>query len=493
MVAALIFDFLAASPILVLLSTPALALLTYCFYNLFLHPLSSVPGPWYTHVLPLWLWYHEYVGNESSSVDQLHHVYGPVLRVAPNDIDIKDGAALAPIYSEKGGFLKAPCYANFDIEGHRTIFSALDPAHRAERSKAIVGMFATSTIRKEGGEEAIEQSVQKLVARMERAKASGEVLNNLDLARRLAVDAVTGYLFGQTYGGLDEDAPSAGVQKVTLSASAFVDTFVAVGRFFLLPNSLFHLMDLFIARFMPADSTVDDSMSRVHAYTDKLAESAQAEDNTYQGRLLKAGISKHEISCQCMDLMFAGTDSSGMNVSAICWHLVRRPESLKKLTEEVRSNTDARYETLPYLQAVVKEGLRISMANPTRLPRQVPPSGWSFGGHYFPPGTSVGCALYSLHFNEAVFPDAHAFRPERWLDGNATPEMQRDAIPFGLGARQCIARNLASVELHIATRRIAESGVLEGGQNVGRCANGIEIDEWFNSKVVGHAVELSWA
>ena len=70
-----------------------------------------------------------------------------------------------------------------------------------------------------------------------------------------------------------------------------------------------------------------------------------------------------------------------------------------------------------------------------------------------------------------------------------TVEMQRDAIPFGLGQRQCIARNLAQFELLLATRAIAREGLLEGAKAVGEK---IEIKEWFNSVIVGEKVEIVW-
>jgi cytochrome P450 len=80
------------------------------------------------------------------------------------------------------------------------------------------------------------------------------------------------------------------------------------------------------------------------------------------------------------------------------------------------------------------------------------------------------------------------FKPERWTE-DPTPEMQRDYFPFGLGARQCIARNLATVELFLATRAIARENVLAGAQAVGEK---IEMLEWFNSRIKGERIELVW-
>ena len=67
--------------------------------------------------------------------------------------------------------------------------------------------------------------------------------------------------------------------------------------------------------------------------------------------------------------------------------------------------------------------------------------------------------------------------------------MLRDHIPFGFGSRACIARNLATLELHLAVREIVRRGVLEGAKCV---KNEIEILDWFNSRVVGEKIELEW-
>lgn len=268
----------------------------------------------------LWVYYHSYIGDECTEIDNLFKRYGPVVRIAPNEVCISDGAALAPVYNEKGGFLKARCYENFDIDGHPSIFSALDPAHRAVRSKAVLAMFSTSSIR--AGNDVLEDCVTRLVRRMQEEAAesrkSKKPVNVLNLSRSLAVDAVSAYLFRRTYGGVDEKGHQ-------MSASEFVNAFVAVGRFFYLPNWWFVTLEMASAKFCPSKE-VDESMSKVDNFVGSVVESSSKDNDTYQGRLLKAGISPHETAAQCKDLIFAGTDSTGMNLSTICWHLARNPE-----------------------------------------------------------------------------------------------------------------------------------------------------------------------
>lgn len=89
--------------------------------------------------------------------------------------------------------------------------------------------------------------------------------------------------------------------------------------------------------------------------------------------------------------------------------------------------------------------------------------------HLLPAGTLVSLQIHTLHHDPAVFPDPYEFRPERWLDSppGQLEKMSRDHIPFGLGSRQCIARNLAMMESHRACAAILEGNVLDGARNDG--------------------------
>lgn len=131
--------------------------------------------------------------------------------------------------------------------------------------------------------------------------------------------------------------------------------------------------------------------------------------------------------------------------------------------------------------------MRLSWANPTRLPRSVPTGGWQFKGHYFPTGTSVGVAAFQLHQDERVFPNATRFDPERWLEPNDA--MLTNWMAFGKGMRTCIAQNLAQVELNMATLKVVEGDVLKGARPA---QERIEVKEWFNSRVHGEQILIQW-
>lgn len=309
-----------------LILVPFLSLLALAFHRLHLHPLSPFPGPLLARLTPLWLYTHTYLGTEARAIARLHATSSsPIIRIAPNQLDLSAGTALAPIYVHRGGMRKAPCYRNFDIAGWQSIFSAVDPAHRAPRARAVVGLFGTGAIRKGGGEGVVRGVAGRMVGRWEGEKRKGGRVrvDVLGLARRFALDAVSGYLFGRAYGGVDE----VGGEK-QLSASQFVDTFVAVGRFFYLPNWAFVAVEALAMRFNAEKHEVENSMETVAAFVKDIVEGAGKDglDDTYHSRLLKAGFTKEETMAQCMDLMFAGTDSTGMNLATACWWLAKKPE-----------------------------------------------------------------------------------------------------------------------------------------------------------------------
>ncbi|ESZ92477.1 cytochrome P450 4A10 [Sclerotinia borealis F-4128] len=451
---------LISYPLTALITASTLFILLRYIYRYIFHPLAHIPGPLLPKITSLWLHYHAYIGDEATTIHKLHQRYGPLVRVSPSEVDIADADAIAPIYISKGGFPKAPCYANFDVDGHKTLFSTTDGDFRAPRAKAVMPLFSTKSIR--DNETALYGCVENMVRRMKEEAGGAEPVDCLNLARSLALDAISTHLFLENYNGTSEKGER-------LSASAFVDAFVAVGRFFYLPNTVFIWLSWFMEQFL-LDSHTANSIKLVDKFVDNLVESTPKESQNYPGRLLNMGFSKSEVKSSCKDLMFAGTDSTGMNLATIFRHLVLCPDKYELLRTEIMDNVTSankqEIQALPYLSAVVKEGLRISMANPTRLPHVVPAGGWTFHSTFFPAHSIVGCSAHELHFNAQVFPHPHNFQPERWLEGNITPEAHKHWFAFGAGSRACIARNLATVELLMAVEKVVESDVLRGGEGL---------------------------
>lgn len=292
-------------------------LLCRCLFRLYLHPLSGVPGPRLAACTSLWLAWRTYVGDECTAIYKLHEIYGPVLRIAPNDVDIADGDAVEHIYIEKGGFQKTEAYSKFNIDGHSSIFSTQTLAARAGRAKAVVPLFSTASIR--NSQSILASVIDQFIARLQREGQSGKPINVLNMTRSMALDAVSAYLFQEQYGAVSEDTSH-------MSASPFVDAYVGVGAFFnLLPGWLGDKISGLIEEWTSDDETAH-SMKAMDQYTGNLVKTASPGSGSYVSRLLERAIPRDQVQVELKDLCFAGTDSTGMNMAMILWYLTKSPE-----------------------------------------------------------------------------------------------------------------------------------------------------------------------
>ena len=151
-------------------------------------------------------------------------------------------------------------------------------------------------------------------------------------------------------------------------------------------------------------------------------------------------------------------------MKATIYHILKSPSAKANLVKELRDASlsfPSSYQSLvglPYLDACLKEGLRIHPALGHIVERVVPASGLTLpDGTVLPPGTIVGTNPWVLHFKEEIFgPNTDQFVPERWLQGQyeneeayaARIKRMKDAdMSFGNGNRTCLGRPLALIEL----------------------------------------------
>jgi len=160
-----------------------------------------------------------------------------------------------------------------------------------------------------------------------------------------------------------------------------------------------------------------------------------------------AGLSVIEIRDQVVTFIVAGHETVA---SALTWAwalLAEHPEIQRDLQDESDAVLDGRpatfgdYGRLPLARAILDEALRLYPPAWLITRKSLGPD--VLGGHDIPASSLVILSPWLLHRHPAVWPDAEAFRPERFLSGAA----DRTAfIPFGAGLRQCIGRDFAYVE-----------------------------------------------
>jgi len=120
-------------------------------------------------------------------------------------------------------------------------------------------------------------------------------------------------------------------------------------------------------------------------------------------------------------------------------------------------------EKLPYLTAVIQEGLRITQPLAHRNARVLPYKGLFYRDAEIPAGTPISMTTYLVHENESIFPEPREFRPERWLHNE---RLRKYLLAFSRGSRSCLGINLAWAELYLIVAHIFRRFKFDVGQIV---------------------------
>jgi cytochrome P450 family 110 len=177
--------------------------------------------------------------------------------------------------------------------------------------------------------------------------------------------------------------------------------------------------------------------------------------------------SREVLLTEILVLLFQGHELTGDSLTWTLGELVAHPPVLARLRQEldevvgpdgVRSTHLPR---LPYLEAVVYEGLRLRPSNLlTSLRRVKQPT--SLGGYLLPEGTLVAICYPALSMRDDLFPDPHRFDPEHFL-GKTFPADVWSA--FGGGPRICPGKDLALVILKVALATLVRKAELKIAQS----------------------------
>lgn len=155
---------------------------------------------------------------------------------------------------------------------------------------------------------------------------------------------------------------------------------------------------------------------------------------------------------------------------AILLCLAKNPDKQAKLREEilkvmpnknsVLNENDTK--NLPYLRAVMKEAMRY-YPNGTGSLRN-PVQDVVLSGYKIPKGTNVVMNFNCLLRDDAFFPQAERFLPERWLRDDQNKKEKMDPfsyLPFGIGPRICVGKRLAEMEMEMIILKLLRNFEVE--------------------------------
>ncbi|KAK4494178.1 hypothetical protein PRZ48_014476 [Zasmidium cellare] len=436
------------------------------------HPLAKYPGPLRWRASRLFASYAHATGTLYKDIASIHDKYGPTVRIAPDELSFASPEAWPQIYNSRPQLEKSKYHfgSNESSKLPESMIVANDAEHMRLRRLAGPAFLNAGIAEVEGS---LQKYVNLLCSQL--AVASREGSQNMAEWFLWALNDVIGQL------ALDQEFQCLEKRRMhkwpefllqVLKTNAVVNQFRRFGISFelltpLMPQKVKDDVQFFM------DTAKGAIRQRLAA--DEEREVAADEDGAKRHldivglmlREMKGGdkLTEPEITSNSILIVAGGAETTSTCLSATMYHLCKTPHAMQKLKEEIRSTFTSSEDItlkavaeLPYLKAVIDESLRIFPVASFITPRIIPKEGHVIDGEHIPGGTYVSMGQWYMGRSERLFDKPKEFRPERWLDHEASkvPGRQVDEVlkPFSLGPRNCIGKLLATAEIRLVTAKL---------------------------------------
>ncbi|KAL4995725.1 cytochrome P450 [Aspergillus recurvatus] len=409
-------------------------------------------------------------GNCHEWYAQATEKHGSIARVAPRVL-ITSSPEVWMHVNNKPGYKRSDWYYNaVRIEYQKdNVFSQTDNAKHEQRRKQMAPGY--SGRENKDLEASVDKQLQNVLD-LVRAKyvSSDHQAVPMDLAKKIqyfTLDVISSVGLGQAFGMLEADHDVDDYLQSSEEGLAIANTALALGF-----SSLTQAP--FIGRFL-APSPKDNNgfgkmMATCFRLVDERAASATDKRSDMLASFIRHGLSGDELRTEALEQIIAGSDTTASAIRGTLLHLMTNARVYVKLQREIDDAvsrglapttgqgliTAAQAKQLPYLQAVIREALRVWPPVANIFPRDVPKDGDTVvvDGEtvFLPGGVCIGYSAYAMHHSEKIYgKDAKAFRPERWLEESNPAKMaimvRTNDLIFGHGKFQCLGKPVAQIEI----------------------------------------------
>ncbi|PPJ53654.1 hypothetical protein CBER1_00883 [Cercospora berteroae] len=452
-------------------------LLGRIIYALAFDKLRHIPGPKLNAVSRIPYVRHLIRGTTVENVVALHRKYGSVVRVSPNEISFTSADTAWPdIYGFRTGKLKGhlntqkdPVWYPAPVNGAPSILIDNDENHSKGR-RLLSHAFSDKALHEQ--ESLIQNYVDQLVDRLKETTSENSQ-KPVDLTKWYnwtTFDVIADLLFGEPFGCLQDMTTHKHIKLLFDSVKSF--RFLYILGYYPFVKYLRGLVvdpDLLAKRAEYMSWVSSQVTKRIERETDRPDFMTHIlAHNGEKGLEMK----KDTLDSNANLILTAGSETTATLLSGATYLLLKNPDKLRLLQEEVRGRweeysdiTLAEVNSAPYLIATLNESLRYFPPVPTGFERRIQKGGEIISGVYVPEGTAVQVSQFPAHHSEDNFKDAEKFVPERWVDDNrssAYAEDKKHAMqPFSFGPRNCLGKNLALAEMRLIVAKMIWSFDLE--------------------------------
>ncbi|KAM0256936.1 hypothetical protein ACHAQJ_004637 [Trichoderma viride] len=403
-------------------------------------------------------------GNLVRDLERLHRKYGTVLRIAPDEVTFAHEDATKDILQfrkDHQPFLKDLVWWKAQPGMPDSLISIIDPKQHARIRSLLAPGFTLRALKKQ--EDILHFYVNLLVDRIRelvsKEPKSGAVIDIVPWFNYITFDIFGDLGFAESFNCLQNSKYHPWIALLFNSVKAV--SFGAAVRFYpVLERMLFMCIPPSLRKVQ---------MDHLQLIIDKVARrlNFELERPDIMSHVIR-GAEHHELPPGVMDMTFmvltiAGSETTATALSGTLNYLVNNPDKLETLKREIYQEfpveNDINLEALrklPYLNAVINEGLRLCPPVPWILPRRVPEGGDTVCGTWLPGGTPVSIQAYALNRDPRLFHSATSFIPERWLPATHTNpkspffhDRLQAVQPFSDGPVSCLGQHLALAEIRL--------------------------------------------
>ncbi|KAL3494133.1 cytochrome P450 [Aspergillus germanicus] len=437
-------------------------------YNINFHPLSKIPGPrlWAASRLPFV--YALIKGTIIHDIQRLHEKYGPVIRIAPNEVTFAHPDAYKDIFQpdqNQRQLLKDPLWWARQPGHPDSLLSAINPEKHAQMRRVLSPGFTAHALRSQ--EVFVQKYVNLLISQLSDLLGEGKTA---DVDMTPWFNYTTFDIFGDL--GFGESFDCLQHSRYHPWIALLFNSVKAAG--FVISTRFYPIVEFILLKCIPP------SMKKIQR--DHYQQIVDKVDRRLSWELQRPDIMSHvidkdgelkldagELYATFMILTTAGSETTATALTGTLNYLVNHsPDSLRKLEKEIRCafsslddiTLDA-VKSLPFLDAVIHEGLRLCPPVPWILSRLVPEGGRMICGMWISGGTPVSIQAYTLNRSPTLFHRPTTFLPERWLESSTSnPDScffndHRQAVqPFIIGPRACLGQNLAWAEMRLILAKL---------------------------------------
>jgi cytochrome P450 len=376
--------------------------------NIYFHPLSQYPGPKGWCAFRFRYCYSLCNGTLVQDIHKIHTKYGPFVRVAPNEISVAHPEGWNDIYCRRPGHLpfpKNPIWWAAVLGQPPSIVSAPTPEDHKRMRDLLSHCFAPKALQAQ--EVTINHHVRKFIEQLrEQCLASSKRVAHIDIVEwfSFVMFDITGDLsLAESFDCLDNNGLNSWLTE--LFSYGKVGVIIAALRHYSVLFKIF-LWSISKKDLQAYQANYNWSVEKTHR---RLNAEVQRED--WMKYILQnsneetQNLSTLELESNMNLMVFAGSDTCTTVLAGTVNCLIKTPHALKALVHEIRSTyhnasemSFLNLQRLPYLKAVIEEGLRMCPPNPSGLQHIVPEGGDTVLGQWLPAGVSERSHLASQEY-----------------------------------------------------------------------------------------------